>query len=109
LPRSKDGALLARPQIGLLSDGATRQVRKQLLIYLPSVLLLIVAVLLPQMGPDFFGEMNGREFALFLAFWWTTLAAGFHLVRWIVHRARRSTHPRGFGVVSKADDESAGI
>ncbi|MBW3599576.1 MAG: hypothetical protein KY475_20180 [Planctomycetes bacterium] len=98
-----------RPLIGFtLFGGATRRLRKQLLIYLPSVLLLILAVLLPQMGRDFVGRMNGREFALFVAFWWTILAAGFHLARWIVRSARRPTEPRGFQVVSRGAGETAG-
>jgi hypothetical protein len=59
------------------------------------------------MGRDFVGKKNGREFALFLAFWWTIFAAGFHLVRWIVRSARRSTEPRGFEVVSKGPGDSA--
>ena len=80
---------------------------KQLVIYLPSVILLIVALLLTEMGREVIGKMNGRELALFLAFWWTVLAAGFHLVRWIVRGNRRAVDQRGFEIIAKTSGDSA--
>ena len=80
--------------------------RRQLLTYLPPVILLCVGGLLPPTGRDFVGSMNGREFALFVAFWWTILAVGFRLVWRVVRGARGSTQPRGFDVIPENSGNS---
>ena len=43
---------------------------RSLIIYAPPALLSIVALMLPQMGRNLVGRMNGREFVLQVAFWW---------------------------------------
>jgi hypothetical protein len=73
------------------------------LIYVPPVALLILAIALPQMGRDLIWKMNGRELALFLAFWWTILAVGLHTFAWIIRGLRHSRQARGFEVGLKSD------
>lgn len=75
--------------------------RRSLLIYLPSVALLIVALLLPWAGRSIFHRMNGRELALSIALWWTILAAAYHLVKWLARNAGGPSKTRGFDVLPK--------
>jgi hypothetical protein len=60
------------------------------------------------MGRDVIGGMNGREFALFVAFWWTVLAATLNMTLGIVRRVRGSTKPRGFDVIRDGGGASTG-
>jgi len=53
---------------------------RSFLIYVPTVLLLIGALLLPQAGHDLIGRMSAREFVMSLAFWWMVFAVGFRVV-----------------------------
>ena len=43
-------------------------------LYLPAVVLIGVAVILPTGGRDVVSRMNWRELALFLGFWWMAVA-----------------------------------
>ena len=55
-----------------------------LLIYLPSVVAAVVAVLLDPMGRDILYQMNSRQLAVFIGFWWAVLATLGRIVAWIV-------------------------
>jgi len=64
--------------------------RRSLFIYLPAILLLIAAIVLPQMGRDLIDGMNAHEFALFLALWWMIV-----VIVWRVGRAIFGRGPHG--------------
>jgi len=79
-------------------QGGHGSLRRSLIIYVPSVLLIIFAILPRKSVP---GE-HWRDLTLRLAFWWPILVAGYHLVRSIVlNRTRGTTEARGFDVLPK--------
>lgn len=74
------GSMILSRRPGTSNDDRPRLRRlRPLLIYLPSIALLIVTILLPQFGPNVVGKRNAHEFFLIITFWYTAAAFAVHL------------------------------
>ena len=78
---------------------------KWLLLYLPSIVLLIIALCCNPMVPSIHNKQNAHELFLAGAFFWMLLASAIRVLTWSIRAdSKSSREPRVFEVVAPAKD-----